>query len=461
MPTDKRQVEEAKATLLDDPELNELLEENKVAEGRPINDLEKMVDPGDKVKHPYYLQPWFRIGFIAVPLLITGFVGYKLWGPKPQVVMALGDKDKQIISLTEKLQQSELEKAQLAQDNMGLTQAADLEPFDQRQKRLKQQAQKQKALKAQQAGQKKPLQVGGKPVQPKNTVRVPRRLYGNSTPKRTYTPAKPSPSLLAKSKPSGPSLNECVGYVERSMNVPGCNRYQISQKPQSSSQTSSIGKIPKVTRPTYTPRPQAKPVKLAFANRSKAKPQTKVKPDYQVNFMAGEIQTVDQFESEFYGSGQGAAPPTRTSMKAKVIDHVEWLSPQDAQQMVIPLKITSGPHKGQMAEAKIQKMNGLQFTAHVVSINSQEIEPGTMEVRRKNTKYLRAQLKRQGGESFGDRVMGTVAAIGGEIATDQLADVRGGNHISRLVSNPQRQRGGQEVTQYWKFDGEVEIVPVF
>ena len=139
MPTDKRQVEEAKATLLDDPELNELLEENKIAEGRPINDLEKMVDPGDKVKHPYYLQPWFRIGSIAIPLIILGFVGYKLWGPKPPVVMALGDKDKQIIELTEKLQQSELEKAQLTQDNMGLTQAAELEPFQQRQKRLKQQ----------------------------------------------------------------------------------------------------------------------------------------------------------------------------------------------------------------------------------------------------------------------------------------------------------------------------------
>ncbi|WP_235112700.1 hypothetical protein [Acaryochloris sp. 'Moss Beach'] len=409
MPTDKRQVEEAKATLLDDPELNELLEENKVAEGRPINDLEKMVDPGDKVKHPYYLQPWFRIGSIAIPLLITGFVGYKLWGPKPQVVMALGDKDKQIISLTEKLQNAQGQVAELKQENMGLTQAADLEPFDQRQKRLKQQKAQQQ--KAQQAKQKKPVPVGGKPVQRKNTVSIPRRLYGKPTPKRTYTPAKPNPSLLAKSKPSGPSLNECVGYVERSMNVPGCNRYQISQKSQSSPQTSSIGKIPKAPRPTYTPRPQAKPVKLAFANKSK--PQTKVKPDYQVNFMAGEIQTVDQFESEFYGSGQSAATPTRTSMKAKVIDHVEWLSPQDAQQMVIPLKITSGPHKGQMAEAKIQKMNGLQFTAHVVSINGQEIEPGTMEVRRKNTKYLRAQLKRQGGESFGDRVMGTVAAIGG------------------------------------------------
>lgn len=454
--TDKRQVEAAKATLLDDPELNELLEENKIAEGRPINDLEKMVDPGDKVKHPYYLQPWFRIGSIAIPLLILGFVGYKLWGPKPPVVMALGDKDKQIIDLTERLQDTQGKVAELKQKNMGLTQAADLEPFEQRQKRLKQlQAQKQQAQKAK---QKKPVPVGGKPVQPKNTVRVPRRLYGNPSPKRTYTPAKPSPSLLAKSKPSGPSLNECVGYVERSMNVPGCNRHQISQKQKSSPQTAAIGKIPKASRPTYTPRPQAKPVKLAFA--SKSKPQPKAKPDYQVNFMAGEIQTVDQFEAEFYGSGQSAAQPTRTSMKAKVIDHVEWLSPQDAQQLVIPLKITSGPHKGQTAEAKIQQMNGLQFTAHVVSINGQAIEPGTMEVRRKNTKYLRAQLKRQGGESFGDRVIGTVAAIGGEIATDQLADVRGGNHISRLVSNPQRQRGRQEVTQYWRFDGEVEIVPV-
>ena len=304
------------------------------------------------------------------------------------------------------------------------------------------------------------MPVGGKPIQRQNTVSIPRRLYRSPSPKRSVTPAKPSPSLLAKSKPSGPSLSECVGYVERSINVPGCNRYQISQKPQSSLQTASIGKISNVTRPTYTPRPQAKPVKLAFGNKSKAKPRTTVKPDYQVNFMAGEIQTVDQFEAEFYGAGQSATAPTRTSMKAKVIDHVEWLSPQEAQQMVIPLKITSGPHKGQTAEAKIQQMNGLQFTAHVVSINGQNIEPETMEVRRKNTKYLRAQLKRQGGESFGDRVMGTVAAIGGEIATDQLADVRGGNHISRLVSNPQRQRGRQEVTQYWWFDGEVELVPV-
>ncbi|ABW33247.1 hypothetical protein [Acaryochloris marina] len=457
MPTDKRQVEEAKAILLDDPELNELLEENKISEGRPINDLEKMVDPGDKVKHPYYLQPWFRIGSIAIPLIIMGFVGYKIWGPKPQKVMALGDKDKQIIELTEKLQQSELEKAQLTQDNMGLTQAAELEPFKQQQKQLKQQQLKQQAQK-QQAKQKKPVPVRGKPIQRQNTVSIPRRLYRNPTPKRSYTPAKPSPSLLANSKPSGPSLSECVGYVERNINVPGCNRYQISQKPQSSSQTASIGKNPTIPRPAYTPRPQTKPVKLAFASQSKAKPRTKVKPDYQVNFMAGEIQTVDQFEAEFYGAGQSAAAPTRTSMKAKVIDHVEWISPQEAQQMVIPLKITSGPHKGQTAEAKIQQMNGLQFTAYVTRINGQEIEPGTMEVRRKNTKYLRSQLKRQGGESFGDRVMGTVAAIGGEIATDQLADVRGGNHISRLVSNPQRRT--REVTQYWRFDGEVELVPV-
>ncbi|ABW33450.1 hypothetical protein [Acaryochloris marina] len=449
MPTDKRQVEEAKAALLDDPELNELLEENKIAEGRPINDLEKLVDPGDKVKHPYYLQPWFRIGSIAIPLIILGFVGYKIWGPKPPVVMALGDKDKQIIELTEKLQQSELEKAQLTQDNMGLTQAAELEPFQQRQKRLKQQAQK-----ARQAKQKKPVPVGGKPVQRQNTVSLPRRLYRSPSPKSSFTPANPSPSLLAK----GPSLSECVGYVERNINVPGCKRYQISQKPQSSPQTNSIVKNPTVPRPAYTPRPQTKPVKLAFASKSKSKPRKKVTPDYQVNFMAGEIQTVDQFEAEFYGAGQSATAPTRTSMKAKVIDHVEWLSPQEAQQMVIPLKITSGPHKGQMAEAKIQQMNGLQFTAHVVSINGQAIEPGTMEVRRKNTKYLRAQLKRQGGESFGDRVMGTVAAIGGEIATDQLVDVRGGSHISRLVSNPQRRT--REVTQYWRFDGEVELVPV-
>lgn len=450
--TDKRQVEEAKATLLGDDDLKELLEENKIADGRPINDLEALVDPGDKVKHPYYLQPWFRIGSILVPLLITGFVGYKIWGPKPQVVMALGDKDKQIIHLTEKLQQAELEKAQLSQENMGLTQAADLEPFQQRRK--KQLLQQQKAQQA----KNKPVPVGGKPAQPKNTVRAPRRLYARPAPQRSYTPAKPSPSLLTKSRPSGPSLSECVGYVERGINVPGCKGHRISQMPQPSPQTNSIGKAPKVTKPAYTPRPPSKPVKLAFASKSKSKPRTKVKPDYQVNYLAGEIQTVDQFEQEFYGTGQSAAAPTRTSMKAKVVDHIEWLSPQEAQQMIIPLQITSGPHKGQTAEAKIHQLNGSQFTAYVLSINGQAVEPGTMEVRRKNTKYLRADLKRQGGESFGDKVIGTVAAIGGEIATDQLADVRGGNHLSRLVSNPQRR--GREVTQFWRFEGEVEIVPI-
>ncbi|NJM68676.1 MAG: hypothetical protein HC851_24935, partial [Acaryochloris sp. RU_4_1] len=126
--------------------------------------------------------------------------------------------------------------------------------------------------------------------------------------------------------------------------------------------------------------------------------------------------------------------------------------------VIIPLQITSGPQKGQTAEAKIAQINGLQFTAHLISLNGQEVEPEKFELRRQNTKYLRADLKHQGGESFGDKILGTVTAIGGEIASDQLANVRGGNQISRLVSSPRQQ--GREVTQYWKFDGKVEIVPV-
>ncbi|NJR56386.1 MAG: hypothetical protein HC768_18610 [Acaryochloris sp. CRU_2_0] len=51
-----------------------------------------------------------------------------------------------------------------------------------------------------------------------------------------------------------------------------------------------------------------------------------------------------------------------------------------------------------------------------------------------------------------------MTAIGGEIASDQLANVRGGNHLSRLMPNSSQQ--GQQVTQYWRFAGKVEIVPV-
>ncbi|NJR56486.1 MAG: hypothetical protein HC768_19200 [Acaryochloris sp. CRU_2_0] len=445
MMVDKNQVKAAKDNLLGDADLAELLEENQVAQGRPINDLEHLVDPGDKTKHPYYLQPWFRIGAVSLILIILGTIGYLIWGPKSKPSLALGDKDKQIIHLTERLQQSDVEKAQLQQDNMELTQAADLEPFEQRQ-----QEKKRQQLRLQQ--QPRPPQPRSRPpVNPRHVVTVPRRLYASPpVPQRRYTPSRPNRTLFARADSNQPSLSECVGYLERGISVPSCARHRISQKVQKSAQPTSVSDS-KPNRPIM-PRPTNKnPIKLAF------NPTAKRKPDYQVNYAAGEIQTVDQFQEEFYGSGQTSAPQL-SRMTAKVIDHVEWLSPEDAQKMIIPLQITSGSHKGQTAEAKISQINGLQFTAYLISLNGQEVEPGTLELRRQNTKYLRADLKHQGGESFGDKILGTVTAIGGEIASDQLANVRGGNQISRLVSSPRQQ--GREVTQYWKFDGKVEIVPV-
>jgi hypothetical protein len=234
--------------------------------------------------------------------------------------------------------------------------------------------------------------------------------------------------------------------------VPACASYGIQEKANPQQQPVVFNKNPKPTA--------KQPIQLKPLNKSTRVAYTpKAKPSYQVNYMAGEIQTVDQFQEEFYGTANPTGTPQLARMEAKVIDHVEWLTPEDAQKVIIPLKITSGSQKGQTAEAKIGQINGLQFTAYLVSLNGQEVEPEKFELRRQNTKYLRADLKHQGGESFGDKVLGTVTAIGGEIASDQLANVRGGNHLSRLVSNP-NQRGGQEVTQYWRFDGKVEIVPV-
>jgi hypothetical protein len=232
--------------------------------------------------------------------------------------------------------------------------------------------------------------------------------------------------------------------------VPECASYRISKKTTAAEPIVNTPQKP-ASRPLAK-----KPVKLAFNPTSK--PVVKSKPSYQVNYAAGEIQTVDQFQEEFYGTGDPTGTPQLSRMEAKVIDHVEWLTPEDAQKVIIPLKITSGSQKGQTAEAKIGQINGLQFTAYLVSLNGQEVEPEKFELRRQNTKYLRADLKHQGGESFGDKVLGTVTAIGGEIASDQLANVRGGNHLSRLVPNSNQR--GQEVTQYWRFDGKVEIVPV-
>lgn len=289
-----------------------------------------------------------------------------------------------------------------------------------------------------------------RPVRPQNTVRVPqRRNYARHTPPRTTPRLAARPSRPVVQKPSGPSLNECVGYLDSNVNVPGCSKYKLSKKP-----VAPITNTPPSPQPRQVlPKPTAKPVKLAYA----PKPAAPKKSSYEVNYLAGEMQTHEQFIEEFYGSGTTSSPTASQPIEAKVIDKVEWLGDQDAQQLIIPLKITKGTRKGQTAEAKIISMNGTQFVAHVTSLNGSPVQPGTMELRNKGTKYLMAKVKTQGGSSFGDRVLGTALAIGGEAVSDQVGNFRGGNHINRLLPRQQRsQRGGQ----YFEFKGNVQIVSV-
>lgn len=288
------------------------------------------------------------------------------------------------------------------------------------------------------------------PVRPQNIVRVPQRAPRRilSRPVATSRPAA-RPTRPTVQKPSGPSLNECVGYLDSNVNVPGCSKYKLSKKP-----AVPITNTPPSPPPRkILPKPAAKPVKLAYV----PKPTAPKKPSYEVNYMAGEMQTEEQFMEEFYGSGASSKPKAAQPIEAKVIDKIEWLGDQDAQQLIIPLKITKGSRKGQTAEAKITSMNGTQFVAHVVSLNGSPVEPGTMELRNKGTKYLMAKIKTQGGSSFGNRLLGTALAIGGEAVSDQVGNFRGGNHINRLLPSQQRsQRGGQ----YFEFKGNVQIVSV-
>lgn len=445
-PQDLFQESDGLATFIEDPKPWE--------QERPIDQVESKVQ-ARRLRLPLHMSP--KLQFAIVFTGVVSGVVLLLWlfgfFNRPEQATATPEQVK-IEALTKKLQDLEDQEAQWQQKVGEKTLTANLTEFNQK----KQQQQRLNKLLA----AKNKAKSAPKPVQPKNTVQMPKRTSNVSPPRslmvrrpvsRPATRPSPPPQKIAATKPSKPSLDSCIEYLERDVSVPECASYQISKKKAETEPMVKSSSTPAVRSVTK------KPLKLAFAgdSQTQSKAKAKAKPDYQVNYMAGEIQTVDQFEDEFYGSGQSASAPQLSSMKAKVIDHIEWLSPEDAQQIIIPLQITSGPNKGQTAEAKITEMNGVQFTAQVISLNGKEVEPGKLELRRKNTKYLRAEVKRQGGENFGKRLLGTVAAIGGEVASDQLANVRGGSHISRLVPGQSR---GQAVTQFWRFDGEVEIVPV-
>lgn len=298
-----------------------------------------------------------------------------------------------------------------------------------------------------------------KPVSKANTVRLPSRPRPIPRIPRSYAP-KPAPrsyprplSSSAPPKPPGPSLADRAGYLERGMQVPQCKKYGIKKtapKPADSDTLLARRPTPKpVRRPVRQTR---KPLELAYAQDAQQKPKS---PNYQVNYMAGEMQTTEQFEAEFYGSN-GAIQATTQRMKAKVVGVVQWLDPRTALGMVIPLEITSGPHKGLTAEAQITSIKGNQFTATVQSINNQPVKGG-YELHHSGTKFLMAKIKTQGGPKFGDRLLQTATAIAGDYVSDQVGNFRGGNNISRLLPNGQGSRNS--TAQYFEFKGSVELVP--
>lgn len=459
---DKKEAQDGRE-LFSSPEDDEILEGivEKKEEDRPISQVMTDIEPGGRKTHRWFMSPKHQTlaigtGFLAVGLLAHWII---FGGQRPKAVVTR--EQKEIAALKKKVAYFEGQGQTKTRENSALTQGAQFEAIpmegqpDPKKDGAFQVSNRQTPPTATPTPPRPPA-TNRRPVTARNTVPVPRRTYTPS-PRLPQARRPPISTFRQQTKAqSAPSLNNCVEFVQSGVNVPACGRYKISLKQTPASKPITLGQTPKpaiARNPTPFKRP-AKPVLTAYA-QPKA---SQTKPDYQVNFMAGEIQTMDQYQEEMYGSGQKTGKATLVPAKftARVIDHVEWTSPQEAQQIVIPLVITSGQLQGQEAEAKITSLNGVQFTAQLTTLNGQEVEPGAYELRKKNTKYLRAQHKRQGGSNLGNRLLGTVAAIGGEIASDQLANVRGGNHISGLV--PRAGQSRQQITQYWKFDGNVEIV---
>lgn len=418
---------------------------------RPISTVETGLDPGGEKSHKWYMDTRFHGALVASGFIFLAFIinwGVNGGGRPPAVVAR---ETQEIADLKRKLHKSELKAQGSQQANTGLTQGAqfDAVPLN---------TPPGKPGQPKPTSQKPQLATASsrrKPVSPRNTVRVPRRSITSGYPRSPQRVAvAPRKTLARPFKPSGPSLSDCVGYAQTGLVVPACSGHRIKEKTEPKQAPISIGQKPRLpARRPVNLTPYKPPTKTAYAPRPE-----KVQPSYKVNYLAGEIQTIDQYEQEFYGSGQKDSPVKKVMMTAKVIDLVEWDSAQVAQETVIPLKITSGPYKGQGAEAKITKLNGLQFTAHLITLNNQPVEAGKMELRRKNTRYLRAKIKRHGGSSFKDQIVATGLGIAGEVASNRLANVEGGNRLSGLVPQGNRSRG--QVSQTWRFDGDVEIHPM-
>ena len=447
-----------------------------VENDRPISAIETGIAPEGRKTHQWFKSTYFYGGVILIAVTITAMGLHRIFvgNRSPKIVVA--GETEQITSLKAEIRRLQNTNSEQLGENSSLTQGAQFEaiPLEGQQN-----PNAKGNLNAQQPGTATNLAArpgttttapqtppkgqvrvpARRTVTPRNTVSLNRPRYTAPAPVRAYRPtvAPAKPRTALKAEPN-PTLENCVEFLQGGINVPACAKHRISIKAQAPTKPITLGQ----TTPTSTVTKPIKPVKLTPYKRpvktAYARPSApKAKLSHQVNFMAGEIQTMDQYDQEFSGNQSPASSnaPAVSKMSAKVVRHVEWRSQDEAQRVIIPLTITSGPHKGQSAEAKITSLNGTQFTAELTKLNNQPVGPGQYMIEQKNTTYLLAQYKTQGGSSFGKQVLGAALAVGGEIASDQLGNVRGGSHISNLVP-----RGGQQgpTGEYWKFSGNVDIV---
>lgn len=449
----------AEGRALFSPEEAELLEglDATFTQEDPLADVDvNLNEPGGRKRPPPYKDSRYQ----AIALIVVVILG--VWGFAANSFMRSSGsdpvkEDRQKSELKAKAKKYEGQAQRKSRENATLTQGAQFASVPMGQEKATPAPGSTKTPKSAYPKTPKPSRPRGG-VAPKNTNTVALSRYQpKPPPPRTRFSVPPRRAVSPPSKPSGPSLSECAGYVETGLKVPACDRHNIQTQPEPTQAPIEVGQRPPA-RPPVRPPVKLTPYKpsetVAYAPKVS---KVKTKPAYQVNYLAGEIQTVDQYEAEINDSANVSTTVPKVAMKAKVADLVEWDSAQVAQQIVIPLTITSGSHKGQPAEAKITKLNGVQFEAHLISLNDEPVEPGTMQLRRKNTRYLRAKVKRHGGSSFGNRIISAGLGVAGDVVSNRLANVDGGNHVSRLV--PQGgQRGGQ-ISQTWRFDGTVDIVP--
>jgi len=303
----------------------------------------------------------------------------------------------------------------------------------------------------------------GQTPQPSNIIPVPRppaynprKTRAAAPPRAVYSPPQPTFKPASKKKDRSALRKECFQYAQNNLETAECKGIfsKINKPPQRNVLTAAVPPVPQ----QKTSQRKYKPLKLSSSPAYKKPTKKPRKPSYQVNYAAGEMQTYQQFQDEFYGSGdRPSVSKTPEKFNAKIIGSLQWVTQEDAQAMAIPLEITTGKLKGQTAIAKIASMKGHQFTAYLTHINDVEVEENKYELTKKKTKYLQAKLKRQGGESFGSKILNAAVGIASDTVADRTANIQGGNRLTGLLPNGNRSQG-QAISQYYEFKGDVEIV---